>query len=142
MFSTFPGGWPGAGLLLLRASIGVTSFAQGLMYAAHWQHLAIRAQAAVLLAAVIGVLLSIGYLTPLASALAGCIGIAAACFGFQALASVLATSMAVSILFLGPGAFSIDARLFGRREIIIPTLPAANRAKIRETVNGNWLGRI
>jgi hypothetical protein len=36
------------------------------------------------------------------------------------LATTLATSIAVAILCLGPGAFSIDARLFGRREIIIP----------------------
>jgi hypothetical protein len=28
--------------------------------------------------------------------------------------------MAVAIMLLGPGAFSLDCRLFGRREIIIP----------------------
>ncbi|MBC7925988.1 MAG: hypothetical protein H7039_10065 [Bryobacteraceae bacterium] len=33
-------------------------------------------------------------------------------------ASVLATALALH--FLGPGALSVDARLFGRREIIIP----------------------
>jgi uncharacterized membrane protein YphA (DoxX/SURF4 family) len=33
---------------------------------------------------------------------------------------ILATTIAVSIALLGPGAFSVDARLFGRREIIIP----------------------
>jgi uncharacterized membrane protein YphA (DoxX/SURF4 family) len=26
----------------------------------------------------------------------------------------------VALLFLGPGAYSVDARLFGRREIVIP----------------------
>ena len=30
-------------------------------------------------------------------------------------------AMAAAILFLGPGAFSLDARLFGRREIFIPS---------------------
>ena len=33
----------------------------------------------------------------------------------------------VSIALLGPGAFSLDARLFGRREIIIPDSDSAYR---------------
>jgi hypothetical protein len=38
--------------------------------------------------------------------------------------SVLFTGiMTAAILFLGPGAFSLDALLFGRREIIIPPPP-------------------
>ena len=35
---------------------------------------------------------------------------------------VLAVAMAISLALLGPGAYSIDARLFGRREITIPRL--------------------
>jgi uncharacterized membrane protein YphA (DoxX/SURF4 family) len=34
--------------------------------------------------------------------------------------AVLAVVIAVSLVCLGPGAFSVDARLFGRREVIIP----------------------
>jgi hypothetical protein len=30
--------------------------------------------------------------------------------------------MAVAVALMGPGAFSLDARLFGRREIVIPPL--------------------
>jgi uncharacterized membrane protein YphA (DoxX/SURF4 family) len=36
----------------------------------------------------------------------------------------LLTAMASAIVLLGPGAFSIDARLFGLREIIIPRSPS------------------
>jgi hypothetical protein len=36
------------------------------------------------------------------------------------LAIVLAATMLIGIILLGPGAFSLDARVFGRREIIIP----------------------
>jgi uncharacterized membrane protein YphA (DoxX/SURF4 family) len=36
------------------------------------------------------------------------------------LSLIFAGIMTVAIVFLGPGAFSMDARLFGRREIIIP----------------------
>lgn len=36
------------------------------------------------------------------------------------IACFLAISIAIALVFLGPGAFSIDARRFGRREIVIP----------------------
>ena len=127
MFSTFPGGWPGAGLLLLRASIGAASFAQGLVYVTRWDNLMVVTQAAGLLAVAIGALLLIGYMTPVASALAAIIGFCEAWL-FQTPpsslfdskpASALAISVAVSLACLGPGAYSIDARLFGRREVVI-----------------------
>jgi hypothetical protein len=34
--------------------------------------------------------------------------------------ALLLFSMGVSVALLGPGAFSVDARLFGRREIVVP----------------------
>ena len=34
----------------------------------------------------------------------------------------------VSVALLGPGAFSLDARLFGRREIVIPDSDSGYRA--------------
>jgi hypothetical protein len=40
-----------------------------------------------------------------------------------ALPAILMTIVAAAVAFLGPGAFSVDARLFGRREIIIPHTP-------------------
>jgi hypothetical protein len=39
------------------------------------------------------------------------------------LAVILIAIVATAIACLGPGAFSADARLFGRREIIIPRRP-------------------
>jgi uncharacterized membrane protein YphA (DoxX/SURF4 family) len=76
-----------------------------------------------------GALLAIGFLTPLASAIAGLVAIGIALSLIPAgtrtlfdaaLPVILAATMLVATLLLGPGAFSVDARLFGRREIIIP----------------------
>lgn len=36
------------------------------------------------------------------------------------LTAILTACVAAALVFLGPGALSLDARLFGRREIIIP----------------------
>jgi uncharacterized membrane protein YphA (DoxX/SURF4 family) len=76
-----------------------------------------------------GALLLIGYLTPFAGVLAGlfCVGSALSWFPapnlelFEAkLTAAFAAVIVVALVCLGPGAFSMDARLFGRREIIIP----------------------
>jgi uncharacterized membrane protein YphA (DoxX/SURF4 family) len=75
-----------------------------------------------------GVLLLVGYLTPLACVVSGlfCLGNAflwfpapSADFFEGKLAGVLAIVITLAIICLGPGAFSLDAHLFGRREIII-----------------------
>jgi len=39
---------------------------------------------------------------------------------FDRLPTLFAETMSTAVVFLGPGAFSIDARLYGRKEIIIP----------------------
>jgi uncharacterized membrane protein YphA (DoxX/SURF4 family) len=82
-----------------------------------------------LLALVAGAMLLIGFLTPVAGMAAGIGGIGVAVSLLPActatlfdskVALVFAVTMLVGIVALGPGAFSLDARVFGRREIIIP----------------------
>jgi uncharacterized membrane protein YphA (DoxX/SURF4 family) len=79
-------------------------------------------------AVVSGIALLAGFLTPLAAALAlvcamaPWIYVAAAPGANLFLPRLLAAflgAVAVAIVFLGPGGFSLDARLFGLREIII-----------------------
>jgi uncharacterized membrane protein YphA (DoxX/SURF4 family) len=76
-----------------------------------------------------GASLLIGFLTPVAGILVGLVSIGSAFSWLPApapnlfdarLSIVFATIMVAAIVLLGPGAFSLDARLFGRREIIIP----------------------
>jgi uncharacterized membrane protein YphA (DoxX/SURF4 family) len=129
MFSSFPGGRPGVGLLLLRATIGFTLIAQGVAYFVDWHDLRLLTSTIGLVALACGTMLLVGYLTPFASVSAALISVADGLWWFQAPSSNLFDTkiavsfvaiMAISIVCLGPGAYSIDARLFGRREIFIP----------------------
>jgi uncharacterized membrane protein YphA (DoxX/SURF4 family) len=137
MFPTFPSGWPGVGLLLLRLTLGVTVGAHGVAYAADWHHLGLVTWTVALLAIASGIALLIGYLTPLTGTLACLITVSSAFSWFPApnsnlfetgLATALAAIIAVAIVCLGPGAFSLDARLFGRREIVIPSSSPSSKS--------------
>jgi uncharacterized membrane protein YphA (DoxX/SURF4 family) len=130
-FSAFPSGWPGVALLLLRAVIAGLVIAQGSFYIGG-ADAAVEPWIVGAAALGIGLMLMIGFLTPIAGALAGLGGIAIAvsllpvCTPnlFDETPSViLAASILVAMVLLGPGAFSADSRIFGRREIIIPVTP-------------------
>jgi uncharacterized membrane protein YphA (DoxX/SURF4 family) len=128
IFSTFPSGRPGAGLLLLRGVLGITLFGQGAEYLFKWHDLTSLMGAVALVWIVTSALLLVGYLTPLASVLAGLVslgttvpvisGPTSSLFATKP-AVAFAAAIAAALFFLGPGAFSLDARLFGRREIVI-----------------------
>lgn len=96
-----------------------------------WRDLELETLGIGLLAVASGVSLLIGYLTPFGGLVAGLVGVSSNVLWFQTpspnlfdtrLATALATCIAGALVCLGPGAFSIDARLFGRREITIPDL--------------------
>jgi uncharacterized membrane protein YphA (DoxX/SURF4 family) len=129
LFSTFPGGKPGLGLLLLRIAVGVTSLAAGVLYLSALSVPGLDRWFFGLLLGADGAALVVGFLTPVASLLAALsfLGI-----GFSWLptppwalydARIVAVGVfinAVAIALIGPGAFSLDGYLFGRREIVIP----------------------
>jgi hypothetical protein len=129
LFSAFPGGWPGLGLLLLRAAVGIVALFLGGSYLADSATSIVGAWICGLVGFAAGAALLIGVCTPIAGLLVG-VGAIGIGFSFlpapalnlfdEKLPAVLAAIIAAAIVFLGPGAFSLDARLFGRREIIIP----------------------
>jgi hypothetical protein len=117
------------GLLLLRIAVGVTAIIHGGVYLSNPTHPIILDWAVGLIVVATAAFVLIGLLTPIMGTLTGIgiIGTSLLRFPESTLMSldsksseILALTMAAAIVFLGPGAFSLDARLFGRREIIIP----------------------
>jgi hypothetical protein len=123
----YPGRWAGLGLLLLRATVGITTTVQAwLAVAAANTDLMAAAPPAAL--GISGVALTIGLFTAVCSTLVA-VGYALVLFvpfepavlpHLDSVAALIGLGASAALGLLGPGAFSIDARLFGRREIFIP----------------------
>jgi len=129
MFSTFPDGWPGAGLLLLRAAGAAVLIFQGAACLGAKHELKFLLLTVVCVLGAVGFLLLIGFLTRLVAVVAAMVGLSSVFFLIPAfnvgsleipMTAVLSAVIAVAVICLGPGALSLDARLYGRREIIIP----------------------
>src|SRR5215831_4939060 len=125
----FPAGRPGIGLLLLRLVVGLVLVIQGTAYLKELPGLTLSKWAILALILTCGACFVVGILTPVTSVLIvlSNIGYALSLMPappenlFESKLVIINTiAISVAILFLGPGAFSVDARLFGRREIIIP----------------------
>ena len=116
----FPGGWPGTGLLILRLAaatpliLGGTPELRGISHS--WLHLIQFVTIGV------GVLLFAGLWTPIAAALQTTIEVwIVFTQGGEASVHYLLAALGASLVMLGPGAWSVDARLFGRKRIDIRT---------------------
>jgi uncharacterized membrane protein YphA (DoxX/SURF4 family) len=114
-------------LLVLRIALGVPLLIEGAAILADW-----RARLLILIALMsvaAGVALLLGY-SVARGAVVGAVAVIAVHFTSlhgeclnlfsSKIACFLAISIATALVFLGPGAYSIDARRFGRREIVIP----------------------
>jgi uncharacterized membrane protein YphA (DoxX/SURF4 family) len=125
-FSGFPTGYPGLALLLLRLVVGGSASSQAwLLITAN--HGAVNTSVVVaLLAFVTSLALVIGFMTPIASALLSAGGLLLTVDSsipghvplFESgLARLEFIAISAALISLGPGALSLDARLYGRREI-------------------------
>lgn len=116
IFSTFPDGWPGCGLLLLRIAGSVPLFVVGMSRL--WGEPGDVALWLRIFSCVSGALILAGSWTPFAAALQvileGMFAFAGTAFEWTHLIHAL---IGLSLMMLGPGYWSIDARLYGRKRI-------------------------
>jgi putative oxidoreductase len=112
----FPSSWPGAGLLLFRltAAVSLAASASSVLSnhdAAHSEWRTVVAMGDV-------ALLTLGLYTPYAAFGQVVLEISAALHERALLSThALLAVIGVGLVLLGPGAYSIDAALFGRRQI-------------------------
>ena len=118
LFSSFPEGWPGAGLVLLRA-VATVPLLQFIEVTA--APVSMRLIGVHLLAAICSSLLIIGLWTPISAAVMSISEIALLFFpGSDFSLHIVIAAVGAAIAMIGPGAWSVDARLFGRKRIRIP----------------------
>jgi putative oxidoreductase len=119
LFWTFPDGLPGAGLLLMRLGIGGAVLARCLT---NWPAESWLPAALCVAEALSAAFLLIGLCTPIWAAAAAAVELWRA-FSDPAVAlvHVLLAAIAGALALLGPGAFSVDARLFGWQRINLPS---------------------
>ena len=136
LYSGFPGKASSAGLLLLRLAIGGTVVAQVFSCAPGWRNARCVGLALCLLAIASSTSLVFGFLTRIAAVMLAILAASVTCFPLVTPSVGLAQShtfgfnlvvIAVAIAMLGPGAFSFDAVLFGRRKVIIPRSSVSSR---------------
>jgi uncharacterized membrane protein YphA (DoxX/SURF4 family) len=128
--SDYPRGRQAIALLALRLMVGATLLFQGASCLSLWNSVA---QLSFSIAALLGgTLLIAGFLTPVVAVLIALPSIAAVFLQTTLckstlfdtkLSAIFAAGVLLALSLLGPGALSIDARVFGRRRIIIPPRP-------------------
>jgi len=119
LYSTFAGGWPGTGLLLMRLVLGSILVVRGSLLLWGDPSLNITITSAIL--AVGGILLMLGLWTPIVGVLVALVEAwkILTVPGDKWLYLLLGTVCA-AVAMLGPGRWSIDARLFGWKRIEAP----------------------
>ena len=120
LFSTFARGWPGVGLLLLRVSAGGSLIARSILVLQNAPTFGTGFFQ--LFIATAGLLLITGLWTPVVASVMVLLELWRIISRQGDPANViLLCSLALAIALLGPGSWSIDARLFGWKRIEIDT---------------------
>ena len=119
LFSTFADGWPGGGLLLQRLLTGTILLYCGIT------HLGKASQFVPITPHVIGagagILLLVGLWTPVGGALVTIVELWIVLLRVgDPLVPLMLAILGATLAMIGPGAWSIDARLFGRKHMEPP----------------------
>ena len=115
LFSTFANGWPGVGLLVQRLFTGIALLHNGIVQ--------LKTPAPGLMipeitGAIVGLFILAGLWTPLAGGLVAAVELwIVVAGGANIWMSLTLAVFGATLAVIGPGAWSIDARLFGRKYI-------------------------
>ena len=115
LFSTFAGGWPGIGLLIQRFLMGTILLREAFLQLSASPHLA-----TIVLQLVSSVLLLIGLATPYIGLLVAATQLRLFFTGSaDPWTAIIICGLGLTLAMIGPGAWSMDARLFGRKHVQI-----------------------
>jgi hypothetical protein len=121
LYSTLAGGLPGIGLLLMRLVVGAVVLWHAGPRLRLGSDLPLHIIVAYALLALAALLLIPGLWTPVAGAVVAVVAILEILTtGEPPVGRLLAATIGGALTLLGPGRFSIDARLFGWRRIDAP----------------------
>ncbi|MBV8629466.1 MAG: hypothetical protein JOZ83_00985 [Silvibacterium sp.] len=119
LYSTFAGGWPGTGLLFMRLVAG-----SALIFRASsivWKEPPVTTALTASLLGIFGLFLIPGLWTPIVGALAALLELLQVMtMPDDWLVSLLLGTISGALAMLGPGLWSIDARLFGWKRVEPP----------------------
>lgn len=119
LFSTFANGWPGAGLLIQRLLTGAVLFYSAISLLDKDPPLA--STVAQMIGAGAGIFLILGLWTPLAGTVVAIVELWIAFAGMgNPWIPILLAALGATLAMIGPGAWSIDAKLFGRKRLETP----------------------
>jgi len=113
LFSTFPNSWPGRGLLLQRVVTATVLFCSGLGHLREPSQHALLAPHAI--GAGAGILLLLGLWTPFCGTVIAVVEAWVAYSSAGAGTPIMLATVGATLAMTGPGAWSVDARLFGRK---------------------------
>ena len=122
LFSNFANGWPGHGLFVLRLLTSVALFHSGL---ANLGGAPLQIMILQIMSVLTGLLILIGLWTPVAGSSAMIANLLIAWTRYFSHSGdpwipVIGGVLGASLAMIGPGAWSVDARLFGRKHIDFP----------------------
>ena len=119
LFSTFANGWPGRGLLLLRLLTAAVLLNCAIAHLG--QAIPLTSTVLRMIGAGTGIFIFAGLWTPVAGTLIAVLEIwIAFFFAATPLVHIMLATLGATLAMIGPGAWSLDARLFGRKRIAAP----------------------
>jgi uncharacterized membrane protein YphA (DoxX/SURF4 family) len=113
LFSTFPNRGAGLALVILRFSVAVALASSARLCTGPGTEILVA------LSSIAAVLIVVGWFTPLAAGSAVVTTLSTFWFCREAAVNALMIAMLVAICLLGAGAYSVDARMYGRRKLVV-----------------------